>query len=182
MLCLVLRSKGNPNSGKLFQGTVSYCSLFISLSEVLVPCRQLCFCVTSYFGRENRGSISFLRQLLTWVSFTSRVLPAACRFCALPDLSHLGADLHLHSCPCPTLGAFCCLHPVHVPFISPLLPSSPCSCMGLKQGISATLWKQGMNTCLAEVEAWRKNCTAPFLTQGEEKMFLLAFVFPKPAG
>lgn len=136
LLCLVLSilwSKRNPIQP--FRGTVSYCSSFMSLSELLIPCRQLSFCLTSYFWRDSRGSISFLRQLLIWIrSVLHPQSPAACKFCALPDFSHLEADLPLHSCPCPILGAFCCLHPMHAPLIYPSLPSVSLPLHGAQPG------------------------------------------------
>lgn len=93
-------------------------------------------------------------------------------------------------CPCPILGAFCCLHPVYVPFLSPFLPSVSFPLHGAQPGHLSNPLETGHEHLPGtgprwdrpEVEAWKKNCTAPFLTQGEEKMFLLAFVFLKSAG
>lgn len=104
----------------------------------------------SYFWRHNRDSISFLRQLLTWVSFTS---PESCSL-------HILCSAWLKSLGSRSSPSVSVLVPSSVPsaactqcmFPSLLLCYQvyPFPCMGLNQGILATLWKQGMSTCLAQ--------------------------------
>lgn len=51
--------------------------------------------------------------------------------------------------------------------------------MGLAATIDVVLWYPRARSDRAELGAWKSNCAAPFLTQGEEKTFLLAFMVVK---
>jgi len=59
--------------------------------------------------------------------------------------------------------------------------------MGLSTYLAQASWQpqrlssstSDLRSDRAEVGAWKKTCTAPFLVQGEEKEFLLAFVVVK---